>query len=66
MTATGDGTHPADRWLVARSEPPLDDLLNDETLRSLTSRDLIARDQLMNLIWALHYAAQQRRAKRGA
>jgi len=65
MTATGDRVHPADRWLAARSEPPLDELLNDETLRSLMNRDLVARDQLMNLIWALHYAARRRRGTSG-
>ena len=57
--------HPADRWLRRRNEPPLDELLDDETLRKLMASDSVARDQLMNLIWALRYAARVRGSKRG-
>jgi hypothetical protein len=58
--------HPADRWLLEGAEPRLDDILDDTTLESLMARDSVARDQLMNLVWALRYAARLRKAGRGA
>ena len=55
-----NGPHSADRWLAAKSEPELDEMLADDTVVSLMARDHVARDQLLNLIWALRYAARRR------
>ena len=59
-----DRSHPADRWLAAGSEPRLDEMLGDETLAVLMARDHLARDQLLNLIWALRYAARRQNSRK--